>query len=1455
MTKNSNRDEFTPATKRAIERQAFSHCSNPACRRLTRANTSDGTGEINIGQAAHICAAAPGGPRYDAAMTSEQRRSADNGIWLCDDHARAVDSKDSTFTPELLRDWKRQTKQDSWLSVMHNIPFGPEMQTLSPDAMRDRVRATAATDLAVFRNTAKWASTDIALTLTIDGLEEPLSTHSLAKAVTTFDDLVLVAAPGMGKTTTLFQVAEGVLETGTGSPLVVLLGEWATGVETLLDSILHRAAFAAVSATDLWAVASKPGVVLLLDGWNELDGAARERARVQITRLQAELPELGMMISTRRQALDVPFKGTRVDLLPLGDEQQMAIARAMRGDAGGALVDQAWRTSGVRDLVTIPLYLTALLSLPSGAPFPTTKEKVLGHFVAAQEHDPARAAALHAQASGLQQDYLRDLAVFATATTNTAISDRNARKVVNQTAQALVADGQIAPASVLADALLNTLVSHHVLMRSSDVAGYAFQHQQFQEWYASQEVEELMLHSVADQAAQRRLQSDVLNQRQWTEAVLFAVERIARGTAEHKSSCAAAILNAFDVDPMLAAEMIFRATDDVWASVSARIMELVRRWHAPGTLDRAVRFMITSGRPEFAEQVWPLLAHPNNQIHLAALRTASPFRPSVLGTDAAERIAALQPDIRKDVLHEVASSSGMDGLDMATLIAKKDTDAEVRAIVVEALSFRRADRHIANLLQDGDNATFDLLALRGHIDDLADAGIQEKLAAARARKKVVERTAPERLREILKSKDVPEFLVEVTELIATMSFDSKDTHTQHLLYEVRQRWPQAIADGLLRRVRDGRELFSGAADILAAAPLALEDDELLNVALQDSKRFDDRANAAASVLGPKAVGVLIDSCIAARKSLRDAEGRRDEASSDRYNTLSLRLGRTPGASLVAAVQARAAAASAEEIRELGDLLSRDATADDGRARPFDEASRSAIVTLALQWGERLLVDERATRWQKAIVARISSHVPSVVLLPVLKRLLDENLARYRAFRAAAEASNWRDRSAVQEVRNPNMHEYQRAFTATPAPETDAMMMGYLTDEHFGESAARVLAAHWFATHEPQDDRRFTSGIDFSLVALRRGALAKDPTQNCLEADAIFAASEQLLSSHPSADKTKLAVTLGIIGARLPHGQRDETIDRLFTVAGRQARASLLLSRVLSGYSIDIALIKDGVADTYEAAKKETWILHDSNAYQLREWLRLLPFSTPISEVPAVMRGLPDAQRNPHFLEEVVRGLGNTPDNGAEAVLFQLAVDNPAYYADHQWQSSCMRLGTASAAQRLIELTVNASLGANSQDAWGWRRQIASLVSEHPTVRAYAHELLRHGPSTLGLTGLALALSEAPSAEDLLQLVEYEMKTGQRILSWHSIRAAATEEVPSPDWKGAYTIVPVSVSAVRRRLLALTTSGDANDPAARCLNAIDKIRDEYGAPEAEPRHPDWHSGRPWPIMVPDAEPVF
>lgn len=1456
MAKSKNRDEFSPATKRAIERQARGHCSNPACRRLTHAATSDGAAEINIGQASHICAAAPGGPRYDAQMTSEERAAADNGIWLCDVHGRAVDAKDSKFTVEELRRWKRQTNEDSWRSVMHNVPYGPGMQAPTPDDLGRRLRAAASADLAVFRRTPKWPSTNVALTLTlkVKHVDEALSTRALAKAVTTLDDLILVAAPGMGKTTTLFQVADGVLEIGNGTPLIVPLGDWATEGDALLVSILKRPAFNGISEQNFRTVATKPGVVLLLDGWNELDAAARERARVQITALKTELPELGLVISTRRQALDIPFGGTRVDLLPLDDEQQMEIARAMRGEAGAQLVDQAWRTAGVHELVTIPLYLTALLSLPDGAPFPTTKEEVLRRFVAAHEQEARRAAALHAVALGFQQDYLDNLAVFATSTANTAITDSNARKAVAETARVLMADGQMT-ITTQPDTLLDTLVSNHVLTHSGDTPGYSFQHQQFQEWYASHYVERLMLQAVSDPAAREKLKADVLDQRPWEEAVLFAVERSARGDAAHKAACSAAIRTAFDVDPVLAGEMIFRATDEVWAPIGAEMRGFAEQWHAPGKVDRAVRFMIASGKPEFGDLLWPLISHANTQVHLPALRAAKRFRPSVLGNDAPARIAALPPEIRKNVLHEIASHGGIDGLDLATAIAKTDSDPDVKATVVDALSFRRADRHVADLLADAGDATYDILAEKDHLDDIAVDAVQQELRRARERRKVAGISHFQRLRTLVHAPggdDRDTEVTEVTEIIAEMEIDRKRDGEMHLLYEARKRYPEALANGLLRRVRERRELFYGADNILAAAGFALEDDTLLGIALEETSRHDDRAKAAASVLGPNAVGRLIDAYLAAGKVLRDASGKYNQAAGDRYHDLRARIGHSPGASLVAAVQARAVNTDNEEIVQLAELFSREIYGDEERARPFSEEGLAAIGVLAREWAERMLAAGDEKRWRVATIATMMSHAPSVAHLASLKRLLDDNLRRYRAFREKATASGWKDRDAVHEAQHPHMHEYQRAFLAINAQETAALMREYLTDEHFGELAARVLAVQWFEANEPKDDKKFRSGEDFSRVEVRREARAADPAATSAEAEAIFGAIDTLIVDGSTDAQMKLGVALGIVGTRLPHGQRDVTIQKLISLAPRQARAALLLSLILSGEDIDIKLVANGIAETFEAAKKDTWILTQSDAYQLRDWLRLLPFATPVTDLPAIVRGMPDAQRDPRMLEEMVGGLSSSPSDDAEGVTFTLAEENPRLYQNHQWRETALRFGTVSAARRLVDLTVSGALDGKSYDGWRWQRELGGLISEFSEVRAYVHDLLKDGPTTKQLALLASAVAEGPGTDGVLMLIDFEIKTGRSFMTWQSIQSAVTEHVPAENWEGAYNVVPVPAVELRRKLLAMTGSGGKNDPAARCLNLIDKLRDEYGAPESEPRHPDLASGRPWPILTPDPD---
>jgi hypothetical protein len=101
------RDEFRAADRDAIAMAAGHRCSSPFCRRLTsRPRPGRRDAAFDFGRAAHITAAAPGGPRYDSAVSASQRSSAENGIWLCPTCADLVDRAPEWFTVETLRSWK-----------------------------------------------------------------------------------------------------------------------------------------------------------------------------------------------------------------------------------------------------------------------------------------------------------------------------------------------------------------------------------------------------------------------------------------------------------------------------------------------------------------------------------------------------------------------------------------------------------------------------------------------------------------------------------------------------------------------------------------------------------------------------------------------------------------------------------------------------------------------------------------------------------------------------------------------------------------------------------------------------------------------------------------------------------------------------------------------------------------------------------------------------------------------------------------------------------------------------------------------------------------------------------------------------------------------------------------------------------------------------------------------------
>lgn len=115
-----NRDDFLNKTKVLLAQRTSYLCSNPECRRLTMGANSESGKITNIGVAAHICAASPGGPRFDPEMSPNERASENNGIWLCQSCSVLVDKESQKYTVDLLHYWKKLAEQRS-----HNMVNSP----------------------------------------------------------------------------------------------------------------------------------------------------------------------------------------------------------------------------------------------------------------------------------------------------------------------------------------------------------------------------------------------------------------------------------------------------------------------------------------------------------------------------------------------------------------------------------------------------------------------------------------------------------------------------------------------------------------------------------------------------------------------------------------------------------------------------------------------------------------------------------------------------------------------------------------------------------------------------------------------------------------------------------------------------------------------------------------------------------------------------------------------------------------------------------------------------------------------------------------------------------------------------------------------------------------------------------------------------------------------------------
>ncbi len=111
-------------------------CSNPNCRRSTSGPQEDPNKVVNIGVAAHITAASEGGPRFEQNMSTEERSSEANGIWLCQTCAKLIDNDPMHYPIDLLNRWRSLSEEAARLDIENPANGGRVKHVTDVDLIR-----------------------------------------------------------------------------------------------------------------------------------------------------------------------------------------------------------------------------------------------------------------------------------------------------------------------------------------------------------------------------------------------------------------------------------------------------------------------------------------------------------------------------------------------------------------------------------------------------------------------------------------------------------------------------------------------------------------------------------------------------------------------------------------------------------------------------------------------------------------------------------------------------------------------------------------------------------------------------------------------------------------------------------------------------------------------------------------------------------------------------------------------------------------------------------------------------------------------------------------------------------------------------------------------------------------------------------------------------------------------
>lgn len=1283
---------------------------------------------------------------------------------------------------------------------------------------------------------------------------------------------VLVGSPGGGKTTTLAQIADKVLEDEKKVPVLVSLADWAECEEGILAFGARN--LEGINENDLARLHKDESLVFCFDGWNEVPASKVAGMGRRLSQVDRNFSNAGIIVMTREHDTKPRLKKMlNLRIVPIDSMQRRNFIKAVLPEAGDELLLAIEEDPLLDEITRTPLILAALVSsYEAGTPIPRTRIGILEYALQQFEKNVDHAYVLRAEpVRGRANTYLTEIAVEMTDEGRTVLSKEGALQAItgiNETLKARKVLGDM-PSS---DAILDVLCNHHVLERVPYPEAIRFIHQQFQELYAAHSVKERLLEVIKDGSKQvvRQFQEEIVNIPIWEVSLKFIADEIRERAEKNEAvgeieACELGkhlIEWAIPVDPVFASELAGICGPAVWSEVQQQLETVLRKWYALPYEDHklcALAGMHAVGVGAFADIFWPLIESGDHQVRLRTYRVAEDFRPSCLGVRWKTRVDKWDEERRK----EFVKSLGFNDSEIIEVFARSDPSIKVKAAAIGELRWQGAIERFTQILRDCDDQTFQEAIRDGYVGSKIPVDLATRAIEAYREMLTKEESYSKRLR----------FAEDIRRLDGTLgielvkaeleSYAPEEKHAGEwgpwdIVKKIAAEDSDWVSDWVVRKKVEGKLRQDAWDGYVINVPEKIVDKLLEDLLSQDcTKKFEMRvSNLVTKGARPNHIHRIINEMVKIQEESEEKEGRRGVLPECYWRLRNIARG-VAWPTIIEVIIDKYKQPQGKELGVVLELLGRGRSGNDNLRVTCDVEKCGQLRTVLRGYVGLVKTENDYSGGLKADFTCALAKCGVGEDVEVITEIIHADVERVRKGREMRRKGVLSTDPQVNGSSTTQDGHHIRALCSLDREKVEDTVIELLKEPEYETEAGLGLIRLLKATEEkgakvvmfnvkeiigPCDERarrRYTEAIKQKMDALR---------QERNDAEKVELVNGRLLGM------AKLLIRMG----------KTEVVSEVLEIMKRRKtgwewlRVEMLEWIITSGVVLETVDAEEILKPTIEEAISGMR-QHPHNEYLLKRCIRILAVTRDAVTAVQLIKGLVTNRLYGYQFREVAEALGGNKSKEAVEYLRELTLDSRIYKS-----AGCEIIKALASIDTLEAMGVMVGALENED---GTSKTAIPLPAEHFVRETLAQVIADICKGYEGVRQRVLGLCENATGQprDCLACIVGHLGDEEAVLAGlglirdntgnpvpfylrQAIENWLIENIPITDSPGCYECHPRKDGGIRVKLLEMAKGNKRRSSSAmNLLGWIERCRLERGRPALEARHPNFNDKMAWPLL--------